>query len=62
MLGGPAGVAAVRETPRGAAQQGMRALSAPPPRGPDPNPAERQRAATGVLAPPPPFTAFIAPH
>lgn len=59
------GVGPVRETPRGAPQQGVSAppsALAPPPRGPDPNPAERARAATGVLAPPPPFTAFIAPH
>jgi hypothetical protein len=65
LAGASAGVGSMRETPRGAAEQGVRAppsaLSAPP-RGPDPNPAERARAATGVLAPPPPFTEFIAPH
>ena len=59
------GVSAVRETPRGSAPQGSRAPAgpvAPPPRGPDTNPAETARAATGILAPPPPFTNFIAPH
>lgn len=55
------GVGPTRDTPRGAAEQGSRAQTAPP-RGPDPNPAETARAATGVLAPPPPFTNFIAPH
>ena len=64
LAGASAGIGS-RETPRGATEQGVRPTAGPlsaPPRGPDPNPAERARAATGVLAPPPPFTEFIAPH
>ena len=45
---------------RGYAQQGVSVPNAPP-RGPI-NEAERDRAETGVLRAPLPFTAFIAPH
>jgi hypothetical protein len=66
LAGASIGMGAVHETPRGAAVQGVGKYGAgplaAPPRGPDPNPAETARAATGVLAPPPPFTNFIAPH
>jgi hypothetical protein len=54
---------AARFNPTGAAKQGSGysgALGAPP-LGP-PTAGERERAATGILAPPPPFSAFIAPH
>jgi hypothetical protein len=52
-----------RFTATGAPKQGSSysgALGAPP-RGP-PTFGERERAETGVLAPPPPFGMFIAPH
>jgi hypothetical protein len=45
---------------QGAAKQGASFPGAPP-RGP-PTYGERERAETGVLAPPPPFSMFIAPH
>ena len=44
----------------GSAKQGSSFKGAPP-RGP-PTFGERERSDTGVLAPPPPFSAFIAPH
>lgn len=52
-----------RYNPTGAPKQGSGysgSLGAPP-MGP-PTAGERERAQTGVLAPPPPFSAFIAPH
>lgn len=49
-----------RETPRGAPPQGPGSPLAPPRGGPVFG--ERERAATGVLVPPPPFTQYIAPH
>lgn len=51
---------AAHETPRGGPPMGRDHPNAPPRwLG---NPAERERALTGVLAPPPPFSDFIAPH
>jgi len=44
----------------GAAQQGSTFADAPP-RGP-PTFGERERAESGILAPPPPFSMYIAPH
>jgi len=44
----------------GFAKQGSTFTGAPP-RGP-PTFGERERADTGILAPPPPFSAFIVPH
>ena len=54
---------AARFNATGAAKQGssFTGAFAPPPRGP-PTFGERERSETGVLAPPPPFSAFIAPH
>lgn len=60
----PAGVGAppaAHYTPRGAPKQGSNDHSNAPPRG-SPNAAERHRAETGILEPPAPFSAFIAPH
>jgi len=51
---------AARYNATGAAKQGS-GYSGAPPMGP-PTAGERERAATGILAPPPPFSAFIAPH
>jgi hypothetical protein len=51
---------AARFNPSGAAKQGA-SYSGAPPMGP-PTAGERERAETGILAPPPPFSAFIAPH
>ncbi len=51
---------AYEQVHRGYAQQSTSNPNAPP-RGPI-NEAERERAETGVLRAPPPFTAFIAPH
>lgn len=48
------------ETPRGAPKTGSDSMYAPP-RG-APTFGERERAATGVLAPPPPFSQYILPH
>ena len=45
---------------KGAAQQGSTFADAPP-RGP-PTVGERERAESGILAPPPPFSMYIAPH
>lgn len=52
-----------RYNPTGAPKQGSSYSGAlgVPPMGP-PTAGERERAQTGVLAPPPPFSAFIAPH
>ena len=52
---------AMKETPRGWASDVGRNNPEAPPRW-QPNAAERQRALTGVLAPPPPFTQYIMPH
>ena len=54
---------AVRFNARGAAQQGssFQGAFAPPPMAP-PTVGERERSETGIIAPPPPFSAFIAPH
>ncbi len=51
---------AMKETPRGAPREGRNNPDAPVRW--QPNPAERQRALTGVMTPPPPFTQYIAPH
>jgi hypothetical protein len=50
----------VHETPRGASVMGKGHPDAPPRW--IANPAERERAETGVWGPPPPFTQYIAPH
>lgn len=49
------------ETPRGLPHVSGRDHPDAPPRWVS-NPAERERAATGIIAPPPPFTDYIAPH
>jgi hypothetical protein len=50
-----------RETPRGGPPNKGRAHPDAPPRW-IANPAEKKRAETGIIEPPPPFTDYIAPH
>jgi len=50
----------VHETPRGGAPTGKGHPDAPPRW--IANPAEKKRAETGIIEPPPPFTQYIAPH
>lgn len=52
---------AARFTPRGGPQTGGGYPDAPPV-GPVANPLDRNLAVTGILEPPAPFTAYIAPH
>jgi hypothetical protein len=52
---------AAHYTPHGAPQVGAQNPYAVP-LGPSANPMDRHRAQTGILEPPAPFTAFIAPH
>ena len=50
-----------RETPRGGPPAGGRNHPDAPPRW-IVNPAEKKRAETGIIEPPPPFSQYIAPH